>query len=109
MRIVIDNPGNVFCGRIGVHQITGLPIGLENGDNGIVPMEKHLVIQLGVNPGLNHIVNVAKVHHHASMVKIFADNVYFHPTVVSMEVAALTFIVEQAMAVAELDMFGDFV
>ena len=43
------------------------------------------------------------------MVKIFADNVYFHPTVVSMEVAALTFIVEQAMAVAEIDMFGDFV
>ena len=43
------------------------------------------------------------------MVEMFADNLHFNSAVVAVEMATFPLIVEQAMAVAEIDMLGDSV
>jgi hypothetical protein len=43
------------------------------------------------------------------MVETFADNLHFNSAVVAVEMATFPLIVEQAMAVAEIDVLGDSV
>ena len=109
MRIIVDNLGDILGGGVGIHQVTGLPMLMQHGDQRIFPMQEHLVIQFGIDPGLDHLVDIAKIHHHATMVEMFADNLHFNSAVVAVEMATFPLIVEQAMAVAEIDVLGDSV
>jgi len=43
------------------------------------------------------------------MVEMLADNLHFNSAVVAVEMTTLPLIVEQAMAVAEIDVFSDSV
>ena len=109
MRIIVDNLGDILGGGVGIHQVTGLPMLMQHGDQRIFPMQEHLVIQFGIDPGLDHLIDIAKIHHHAPMVEMFADNLHFNSAVVAVEMATFPLIVEQAMAVAEIDVLGDSV
>ena len=109
MRIVVDDLGDVLGSGVGVHQVTGLPLLAKHGDQGILPMQKHLVIQFGIDPGLDDLVDVAKIHHHAAVVEMPADNLHFNSAVVAVEIATFSLVVEQAVAVAEIDVLGDSV
>ena len=109
MRIVVDNLGDIFGSGVGVHQVTGLPMLVKHGDQGILPVQQHLVIQFGIDPGLDDLVDVAKIDDHAPMVEMLADNLYFNSAVVAVEMTTFPLIVEQAMAVAEIDVFSDSV
>jgi hypothetical protein len=40
---------------------------------------------------------------------MLADNFHFNPAVVAVEMTTLSLVVEQAMAVAEIDVLGDSV
>ena len=82
---------------------------VKQGNQGIFPVQEHLVIQFGVNPGLDYLVDVAEVHDHAPMVEMVADNLHFNSAVMAVEMATFALIVEQAMTVAEIDVFGDSV
>jgi len=109
MGVVVDNLGDIFGSGVGVHQVTGLPMLVEHGDQGVLPMQKHLVIQFGIDPGLDDLVDVAEIDDHAPMVEMLADNLHFNSAVVAVEMTTLPLIVEQAMAVAEIDVFSDSV
>ena len=109
MRIVEDDLGDILGSGVGVHQVTGLPMLLKHGDQRILPMQEHLVIQLGIDPGLDHLVDVAEIHDHAPVVQMIADNFNFNFAVVAVEMTTLPLVVEQAMAVAEIDVLGDSV
>ena len=82
---------------------------VKHGDQGILPMQEHLVIQFGIDPGLDHLVDIAEIHDHAPVVQVLADNLHFNPAVVTVEMTTLSLVVEQAMAVAEIDVLGDSV
>jgi hypothetical protein len=43
------------------------------------------------------------------MVEVLADNLHLHSAVMAVEMATFSLIIEQAMAVAEIDVFGDSV
>lgn len=109
MRIVVDDLGDILGSGIGVHQVTGLPMPLKHGDQGILPMEEHLVIQFGIDPGLDHLVDVAEIHHHAPVVQLLADNLHFNFAVVAVKMTTFPLVVEQPMAVAEINVFSDSV
>lgn len=82
---------------------------VKHGDQRVLPMQQHLVIQFGIDPGLDDLVDVAKIDHHAPMVEMLAGNLYFNSAVVAVEMPTFPLIVEQAMAVAEIDVFSDSV
>ena len=93
----------------GVHHVTGLPMLVKHGDQRILPVQEHLVIQFGIDPGFDHLVDVAEIDDHAPVVQMVAGDLHFNPAVVAVEVTAFPLIVEQAMAVAEIDVFSDSV
>ena len=109
MGIVVDDLGDIFRSGVGVHQVTGLAVFAKQGHQGIFPMQEHLVIQFGIDPGLDYRVDVAEVDHHAPMVETLAGDLHFNSAVVAVEMATFPLIVEQAMAVAEIDVLGDSV
>ena len=109
MGVVVDDLGDVFGSGVGVHQVTGLPVLAKHGDQRILSMQEHLVIQFGIDPGLDHLVDVAEIHDHAPVVQMIADNFHFNSAVVAVEMTTLPLVVEQAMAVAEIDVLGDSV
>lgn len=109
MRIVVNNLGDIFGSGVGVHQVTGLPMPVKHGDQGILPMQEHLVVQFGIDPGLDDLVYVAEIDDHSPMVQMLADNLHFNSAVVAVEMTTFPLIIEQAMAVAEIDVFCDSV
>ncbi len=69
-------------------------------------MQDHAVIQIPVNPVLDHGFDFVEINHHAKRVKRLGDKLDFPLAVVAVQVAALALIIEKAMAVAKINLFG---
>jgi hypothetical protein len=64
------------------------------------------VIQLRIDPAANLRFNLSEIFHHPQPIQCGGRQFNFHGAVVAVQVTALARIVEQPMAVAELQHFG---
>ena len=69
--------------------------------------EKHLVIQLVVNPSLDNALDIAEVGHHVPTVERVGANLDFRDGIVPVRMLADAVVIEEAMSVAEIDALGD--
>ena len=70
-------------------------------------MQEHRVIEVVINPPLHMLLDVAEIDQHAPVIQFVRFENDDGLAVVSVEVAALALVVEQAMAVAEVDFSGN--
>ena len=73
----------------------------------IVVAQQHLVVELAVDPALDHPLDVAEVADHVAVVERAGAHLDFGHGVVAVRMLADAVVVEQAVAVAEVDTFRD--
>lgn len=67
------------------------------------------MIEVGIDPGLHNPFDFAEVDDHTKFVELFAFNGDDRDAVVAVQVATLAGVVEQPMAVTEVNFAGDSV
>jgi hypothetical protein len=65
------------------------------------------VIELAVDPAFDDALDVGEVSDHVALVEAIRANVDLDDRVVSMRMLADAVVVEQAVAITEVDTFGD--
>lgn len=105
----VDELGEVLCGGVFIDEVVGFVLLLEHGQDRIVLVQDHLVIEIVIDPGLHDPFNFAEVDDHAELVELVALDGDDSDAIVPMQMATLTGVVEQAMAVAEVDFAGNSV
>src|SRR4029079_13831147 len=68
---------------------------------------EHLVIDLAIDPALDDALDVAEVADHVALVERVGAHFDFGDGVVPVWVLAHAVVIEEAMAVTEIDTFGD--
>ena len=101
-----DQPGDALDRRVALEQVHRLAKRLERFDERIIAPQDHLVIELAIDPPFDDSLDVAEVHHHVAVVETVGADVDLDRRVVSVRVLAHAVIVEQPVAVTELDAFG---
>ena len=92
---------------IAVEQIHRLAQLLERRDERIVVPQQHLVIELLVDPALDDALDVAEVADHVAVVERAGPDLDLGGRIVPVRMLADAVVVEQPMAVTELDSLGD--
>ena len=106
-RHVIDQSRDPFHGRIAVNDEDWFAEGLQRFHERIIVSQDHLVIELAVNPPLDDPLDVAEIHHHIPCVQRIGAHLDLGDRVVAVRMLADAVVVEQPMAVAEVDALGD--
>ncbi len=65
------------------------------------------MVEVIVDPGADRLFDVGKVEYHAAIVELGAFDRNHRTTIVAMQMAALAVVVEQAVAVTEVDFAGN--
>ena len=104
VREVIDEPGNVLGCWVAINQVERLPQFLQRGHGWIVSMKDHAMIQGVVNPSTDNSLNVGKVDHHAPLIETIGGKRNHGPTIVTVEEAALSVVIQQTMSVTKIDL-----
>ncbi len=86
---------------------TGSPSCCSGFDERVVVAQDHLVIELPIDPAFHDPLDVAEVAHHVAVVERAGAHFDFGRCVVAVRMLADAVVVEQPMAVAEVDAFGD--
>jgi hypothetical protein len=69
--------------------------------------EDHLVIDLAVNPSFDDALDVAEVAHHVPVVQRCGSDLNLSDCIVTVRVFADTVVVQQSVAVTEVEAFRD--
>src|SRR3954471_24928784 len=105
--VVEDDLRDMLHSGIGINEKDGLSERLEGGDERVVAPKYHLVIDRLIDPALDDTLDVAEVADHVAIVECAGAHFDFRDRVVAVRVFADAVVVEQPMAVAELDLLGD--
>src|SRR5215208_7478728 len=105
--VVEDDLRDMLDGGIGVDEEDGLSERLQGGDERVVATKHHLVVNRLINPALDDALDVAEIADHVAIVERAGAHFDFRDRVVAVRVFADAVVVEQAMAVAELELLGD--
>jgi hypothetical protein len=102
---------NQFCdilgGRVDVHEDVGLAKPAELRNQGIISVENEFVIEVFVDPGADGPFQFAEINCHSQRIETRGLDCHDGFPIVSVQVAALTGIVQKTMTVAEIQLFGD--
>src|SRR5262249_50574474 len=101
---VKDQLGNVFGRWVNVQHKHRLALMAQQRQHRVVAVQQHLVVERLVDPRAHHGFHAGKVHDHAEVVKARRGERQDGATVVPVQVAALAVVIEQAVAVAEVDL-----
>ena len=85
---------------------TGSPSALQRCDERVVFAENHLVIELAVDPPFDDPLDVGKIADHVAVVERAAADFDLRNGVMAVRVLADAVVVEQPVAVAELNFLG---
>ena len=85
----------------------GSPSARSGATSGSSLPQDHLVIELAIDPAFDDPLDVAEIHHHVAVVEAVGADVDLDRRVVAVRVLADAVVVEQPVAVAELDPLGD--
>ena len=105
--MIEDQPRNPLDGRIAVDDEDRFAELLERRDERVVVTEDHLVIELAIDPALDDPLDVAEVADHVAVVERVGAHLDLRRGVVAVRVLADAVVVEQPVAVAEVDFLGD--
>lgn len=102
-----DEPRQRLGGRIGIEGHERLPQAGELRDDRVVPVQEELMVPRGVDPGVEFLFDLVEVNYHAALVERGAGELNLRHGVVAVQVAAFSFVAEEAVSVAEMDDLGD--
>src|SRR5260221_2544953 len=105
--VVEDQPGDALDSRIAVEQLHRLAQLLERFDERVVVAQQHLVIEFRVDPALDDALDVAEVADHVAIVERPRADFDFRDGILAVRMLADSVVVEQPVAVTEVDAFGD--
>ena len=106
-RLIEDQPRDALDSRIAVDDEDRLAELLERRHQRIVVAQDHLVIELAIDPALDDPLDVAEVADHVAVVERAGPHLDLRRRVVAVRVLADAVVVEQPMAVAEVDFLRD--
>ena len=92
---------------IAVDDKHGLAQPLQRLNQRVIASQDHLVVELAIDPSLDDPLDVREIAHHVAVVERPAADFDLGDGVVAVRVLADAVVVEQAMAVAELNFLGD--
>jgi hypothetical protein len=98
--------GDALDGGVAVQNVDGLAELLERLHQGIIMPQQHLVIELFVDPSLHDTLDVAEVADHVAIVERARSNLNLGDGVMAVRMPANAVVVEQPMAVTEIDALG---
>src|SRR5436190_2485705 len=101
--VLEDQARDPFDGRVALEQVDRLAELLERLDQRIVLAQDHLVIELAVDPAFHDPLDVAEVADHVARVEAARAHLDLGHRVVAVRMLADAVVVEEAVAVAELD------
>ena len=98
-----------MCSTVGLlsQMKTGSPSCCSDVDERIVVAQQHPVIELAVDPAFHDPLDVAEIAHHVARVELRRPDFDLRDRVVAVRVLADAVVVEQPVAVAEVDALGD--
>src|SRR5262245_57757173 len=94
-------------GRIALDDEDRLAETLERLDERIVVPENHLMIELAIDPALHDALDVGEIAHHVAVVERSAADLDLGDGIVPVRMLADAVVVEQPVAVAEFNAFGN--
>ena len=80
---------------------------MQRADQRIVVPEHHLVIELAIDPALDDPLDVAEIADHVAVVEPIGADFDLGDGIVAVRMLADAVVVEQPMAVTEVDALGD--
>ena len=104
---VEDQLGDALDGRVALELEDRLAERLERRDERVVVAQNHLVIELAIDPALHEPLDVRKIGDHVARVEPIGPDVDLDDGVVAVRMFADAVVVEQPVAVAEVDALGD--
>jgi hypothetical protein len=107
--ILEDKLGDRFSCGVLVQQKTRLSRFLEPLRQRIIVAQEHAMIERLINPALHDTLDIAEIDHHAQGIKAFRRQVDGDFAIMAMRHATLPLIVHQPVAVAEVEIFRNFV
>lgn len=102
-----NEAGNVLSRRIAVDQVKRFPGLFQHGNEGIGLAQDHFVIEIFLNPCAQVAFDITKIDEHAPRVQTLTFKDYNGFRIVTMQEAALPVVVEESMAVTELNFLRD--
>lgn len=93
----------VLRGRVPVDDVVRFAKVGEDRHKGVIHVEYQPVIDIVINPCLDGVSDIGEVDDHTSFVESVSLYVNLDASVVSVQVSALTVIVKESVAVAEVD------
>src|SRR5262249_34731080 len=106
-RLIEDQLRDALHGRITVDDVDRLAELRERRDERVVVAQDHLVVELAIDPALHDALDVAEIADHVAVVERAGAYFDLGDRVVSMRMLADAVVVEQAVAVAEVDALGN--
>lgn len=70
-------------------------------------MHQHVVVEFGVYPGFCVVPDIAEITDHSQFIENHRLQPDYSGCIVAMQMTALACVVEQAVAIAEVDLFGN--
>src|ERR1051325_3073448 len=99
--------GDVFGRRVHVHQEDRFVLCFEMRQDGVVLVQDHAMIEVGVDPGADDALDGGEVDDHAERIEPIRLQGDDGAAVVPVQMPALAVVLQQAMAVAEADLARD--
>ena len=105
--MVKDEACDPFDCGVAVEHEDGLAQPLQRLQQRIIVTEDHLMVELAIDPRLDDPLDVAEITDHVTRIERATPNFDLGHGVVAVRVFTHTVVVEETMAVAEVDAFGD--
>src|SRR5437867_9556924 len=106
-RVVEDQTRDALDGGIAVEKKHRLAQLLQWLHQRIVVTQQHFVIDLLIDPALDDSLDIAEVAHHVAAVELSGAHFDFCDRIVPMRMLADAVVVEQPMAITEINTFSD--
>ena len=107
MSVVVQQFGDMLHRGIALHDEHRLAQALQRCDERVVFAKNHLVVELAVDPPFDNPLDVGEIADHVAVVERPAADLDFRHGVVPVRMLADAVVIEQPVAVAELDFLGD--
>src|SRR5690606_37570879 len=103
-REVEDELGDVFGRGVEIDEVERFAQLFQGRHRRVVAPQNHAVVEIFVDPAAHHSFDVGKIEHHAAPVELGGLDYNYGPPAVAMQMAAFSLVVEQAVAIAKIDL-----
>jgi hypothetical protein len=104
--LIEDQFGNAFHSGVAVNDENRFAKLFERGDKRIIVPQNHFVIQLAIDPPFDNTLDIAEVADHIAIIERAGPDLDFRDGVVAVRMFANAVVIEQTVAVTEVDAFG---